>query len=299
MRAERADVAIDADQGQPDQSSRTRENAQQAAHSTGLRRLAAAGLVGYAAIHLLVAWLAWSLAWLQHTPSGPEQRATDSSGALALVAQSPSGEALLWAIAVGLAGLCVWQAVEVLRHHRHLPEPGSGRRTALLQLVKTVGTAVFYGYLAFSAARTALGHHQSRNEQQHAVAGVLSWPGGQVIITGAAVVTAAIGVYMAQKGIRTDFADEIPRDRFSPAVRTAVLRISQVGFTLKGVALVLVGVVVAWAGVTAHPSQGDGMDGALRTIAGQAFGQWMLTVIAVGLAAFAVYCLARARHPVG
>jgi hypothetical protein len=292
-------VTIDAGRGDRSPSSQARQNAQEAARSTGLRRVAAAGLVGYAAIHLLVAWLAWSLAWLQGTSSGPGQRATDSSGALALVAESPSGEALLWGIAVGLAGLCVWQAVELLRHHRHLPEPGKRRRTALLQLVKTVGTAVFYGYLAFSAARTALGHHQSRHEQQQAVAGVLGWPGGQVIVTGAAVVVSGIGVYMAQKGIRSDFADEIPLDRFGPGVRTAVLRISQLGFTLKGVALLLVGVVVAWAGVTAHPSRGDGLDGALRAIAGQAFGRWMLTVIAIGLAAFAVYCLARARHPVG
>lgn len=292
-------MTIDAGRGERSSSSQARRNAQEVAHSTGLRRVAAAGLVGYAAIHLLVAWLAWSLAWLQGTSSGPGQRATDSSGALTLVAESPSGEALLWGIAVGLAGLCVWQAVELLRHHRHLPEPGKRRRTALLQLVKTVGTAVFYGYLAFSSAHTALGHHQSRQEQQQAVAGVLGWPGGQVILTGAAVVVSGIGVYMAQKGIRSDFADEIPLDRFGPGARTAVLRISQLGFTLKGVALLLVGVVVAWAGVTAHPSRGDGLDGALRTIAGQAFGQWMLTLIAIGLAAFAVYCLARARHPVG
>lgn len=292
-------MTIDAGRDDPSPSTQARQNAQDAAHSTGLRRVAAAGLVAYAAIHLLVAWLAWSLAWLQGTPNGPGQRTTDSSGALTLVAETPSGEALLWGVAVGLAGLCVWQAVELLRHHRHLPEPGRRRRTALLQLVKTVGTAALYGYLAFSAARTALGDHQSRAEQQQAVAGVLGWPGGQVILTAAAVVVAVIGVYMAQKGIRSDFADEIPLDRFGPGVRTAVLRVSQLGFTLKGVALVLVGVVVAWAGVTARPNRGDGLDGALRTIAGQAFGQWMLTVIAIGLAAFAFYCLARARHPVG
>lgn len=158
---------------------------------------------------------------------------------------------------------------------------------------------MFYGYLAYSAVRTALGHGQSRGAQQHQVAGVLGWPGGKVIVTAVGVVVAAIGIYMAQKGWRSDFTDEIELDRYPSGVRTAVHRTCQAGFVLKGVALLLVGIVVGWAAVSAHPSEGDGMDGALRVIAGEPFGQWLLTVIALGLAAFAVYCLVRARHPVG
>jgi hypothetical protein len=34
-------------------------------------------------------------------------------------------------------------------------------------------------------------------------------------------------------------------------------------------------------------------------VAAEPYGQWVLTVIGVGLASFTVYCLARARHPVG
>jgi Domain of Unknown Function (DUF1206) len=72
-----------------------------------------------------------------------------------------------------------------------------------------------------------------------------------------------------------------------------------VGFVLKGVALVLVGGVVAWAAATFDPSAATGLDGALRTVAAEPYGTWVLTVLAVGLASFAVYCLARARHPFG
>jgi len=277
----------------------TGDDAQAAARSPGLRRLAAAGLIGYAAIHLLVAYLAFSLAWLQGTPSSTGQRPADSSGALALVAESPAGGLLIWAIAGGMAGLCVWQAVEVLRHHRELPPRGRRRREAAVQTAKTVGTAALYGYLAWSAARTAVGAGTGRRSQQQTVSGVLGWPGGRWILVAVAAVVAGIGVYMLQKGVRGRFTDEVPHERMSPAVRTLVLRTSQVGFALKGVALVLVGVVVTWAALTSHPEQGDGLDGALRLVAGQPAGRWLLTVIAAGLAAFAVYCLARARHPVG
>jgi hypothetical protein len=291
-------VATDTDPVERSPASPARDGAQAAARSGHLRRLAAAGLLGYAAIHLLVGWLAWSLAWQQGSPSRTGDRAADSSGALGLVADSPVGAALLWALAVGLAGLCVWQAVEVLRHHRHLPPPGR-RRQALVQLVKTVGTACLYGYLAVSAARTALGDRSGSGEGERTVSGVLGWPGGELVVTAVAVVVGVIGVYLAQKGARSQFVDEIALDRFSPSVRTAVLRLSQVGFVLKGIALVLVGVVVGWAALTSRPERGDGLDDTLRIIAQEPFGRWLLTVIAGGLAAFAVYCLARARHPVG
>jgi Domain of Unknown Function (DUF1206) len=292
-------VATDATGSRQDTGRQPGEQAQEAAQSAGLRRLAALGLVGYAVIHLLIGWLALTLAWFESSPSASGERPTDSSGALALVARYPAGDALLWVLAVGLAALCVWQAVEVLRHNRHVPPAGRERRDALLQVVKTVGTAAFYGYLALSAVRTALGHGQGRGKEQHTVAGVLGWPGGQVIVTAVAVVVAAIGGYLIQKGWRSDFTDEIALDRFPPRLRDGTRRICQVGFVLKGVALVLVGVVVGWAAITADPGRGDGMDGALRVVAGEPFGQWLLTLIAVGLAAFAVYCLVRARHPVG
>jgi Domain of Unknown Function (DUF1206) len=292
-------VATDATGSRQETGGWPGRQAHDAAHSTGLRRVAALGLYGYALIHLLIGYLALALAWLQSSAVGDGQRTTDSAGALSLLARRPLGNALLWVLAVGLAALCLWQASEVLRHHRHLPPPGSERRDALLQLVKTVGTAVFYGYLAYSAVRTALGHGQSRGAQQNRVAGVLGWPGGQLIVTAVGVVVAAIGVYLVQKGVRSDFTDEIELDRYPATLRAAVCRVCQVGFVLKGVALVLVGVVVGWAAVTANPDRGDGMDGALRVVAGQPFGQWLLTVIAIGLAAFAVYCVVRARHPVG
>ena len=278
---------------------RTGQQAQEAADSTSLRRLAALGLVGYALIHLLIGYLALALAWFQRSAANDGQRSTDSSGALALLARNPVGNALLWVLAVGLAALCLWQGSEVLRHHRHLPPSGEERRDALLQVVKTVGTAAFYGYLAVSAVRSALGHSQTRGKQQHTVAGVLGWPGGQAIVTAVAVVVAAIGVYLAHKGVRSGFTDEIDLDCFSRRVRAATRRVCQAGFVLKGVALVLVGVVVGWAALRVHPDRGDGMDGALRVIAGEPFGQWLLTAIALGLGAFAVYCLVRARHPVG
>lgn len=280
-------------------SSEARDQAQEAARSDSLRRLAAVGLVAYALVHLLVGWLAVQLAWRVPGPAQRGGKSTDQNGALTLLARSTLGQALLWVIAVAMAGLAVWQAVEVLRHNRHLPPPGRDRWMALLQLVKTVGTALVYGYLSYSAVKTALGHGQGRGKETHQVRGVMSWPGGQVIVVAIALVTAGIGVYLAVKGLRSGFLDEIDLDGVAPGVRTLVHRVSQVGFVVKGAALMLVGGVVSWAAITFDPSQADGLDGALRTVEGTPYGPWVLTLIAAGLAAYAVYCVTRARHPIG
>ena len=39
-----------------------------------------------------------------------------------------------------------------------------------------------------------------------------------------------------------------------------------------------------------------GLDGALRTLAGTAYGTAMLTVVALGIAAYGVYSFSRARY---
>jgi len=65
------------------------------------------------------------------------------------------------------------------------------------------------------------------------------------------------------------------------------------------VAAVLVGAGVSWAAATFDPERATGLDGALRAVAAEPYGQWVLTVVAAGLASFSVYCVARGRHPVG
>ena len=273
--------------------------AHRAAHSTTLRTVARVGLVGYALLHLLVAWLAVQLAWRAGRPRPADRGAdVDQSGAMALLADSPVGP-LLWLLAAGLAGLCLWQAVEVLRHHRRLPAPGPDRRRAVVQLGKTLGTAVVYGFLASSAARVALGSGGRPGEDTRAVRGVLAWPGGQVLVVVVGLVVVAIGVYQGRKGLRSAFLDEIDLSTVSPALCALTHRASQAGFVLKGVAFVLVGAVVAGAAATFDPARATGLDGALRAVAAEPHGAWVLVVVAVGLAAFSVYCLARARHPVG
>jgi hypothetical protein len=250
-------------------------------------------------VHLLVAGLAQQLAW-QAGRSRPADGsgAVDQGGGAGAARGLRVGPQLLWLLTVGLSGLCVWQAVEVLRHHRTLPAPGPERRRAAVQLAKTLGTALFYGFLAVSAARAALGHTTPARRghpggarrprlARRAGAGRRRRPGGGRHRRLPRAQGPAVGLPRRDR----------PVHRLPSAARPGTP--GEPGrFVLEGVAFVLVGTVVGWAAATFDPARATGLDAALRAVAAEPHGGWVLTVVAVGLAAFSVYCLARARHPV-
>ena len=84
--------------------------------------------------------------------------------------------------------------------------------------------------------------------------------------------------------------------RLDPATRL-VTRLGQVGYPGKGIALGVVGGLFVWAALTFDPEKASGLDGALRTILDAPFGQFLLTLVALGIAAFGAYLLVRARYP--
>jgi hypothetical protein len=52
---------------------------------------------------------------------------------------------------------------------------------------------------------------------------------------------------------------------------------------------------VLQAALRYDPQQAQGLDGALRTIAGQPYGPWLLAIVALGLVSFGIYSVLCAR----
>jgi hypothetical protein len=266
--------------------------AHRAADGDALEHLARVGLIAYGLVHLLVAWLALQLAW------GGGGGSTDQSGAMATLAKEPFGKPLLWVLAAGLLALAVWQLAEVLRYRSQLHASGDARKKAVTTIVKAVAKTVVYLALAVTAVRFATGSGTSSSgQQQQTVGGVLGWPGGRFLVGVAALVLIGIGAYHVRKAIRSSFLKEIDTAQASPAERRVIERLGQVGYPAKGIALALVGVLLGWAAITFDPARARGLDGAMRTILAAPAGQWLLTVVALGIAAFGVFCFFRARYP--
>ncbi|MGY1773047.1 DUF1206 domain-containing protein [Blastococcus sp. SYSU D00813] len=263
-----------------------------AGSSDALEGLARVGLLAYGVVHLLVAWLALQLAW------GGGGGSADQSGALATVADSPVGKPLLWVIAVGLIALAAWQLAEVLRWRWSLSAGGEARKKALGKIVKSVAKAVVYVALAILAIRFATGSGgSSSQQQQQQTTGVFGWPAGRWIVGLVGLVVIGVGAYHVYKGLSRTFLKQIDLASASPGTRRLVEKVGLVGFPGKGVALGVVGALFVYAAVTFDPAKASGLDGALRTILDAPFGRFLLTLVALGIAAYGVFCLIRARYP--
>jgi hypothetical protein len=266
--------------------------ARQAGESDGLEHLARVGLLAFGLVHLLVAWLALQLAW------GGGGESADQSGAMRTLAESPIGKPLLWVIAVGLIALAVWQAAEVLRWRSGWSASGKQRTKALRKSGNALVKAAVYIALAVLAISFATGSGKSSSQQQQeTTTGVLGWPGGQFLVGAAGLVLIGVGGWHIRKGINKQFLKQIDTSDASPSALRLVTRLGQVGFPGKGIALALVGGLLVYAAITFDPSKAQGLDGALHTILEAPFGQILLTLVAIGIAAFGAFCLVRARYP--
>jgi hypothetical protein len=267
--------------------------AREAGDSDVLEHLARVGLLAYGVVHLLVAWLALQLAW-----GGGSEESADQSGAMATLAEQPLGTPLLWVIGIGLIALATWQAAEVLRWRWGWSATGRTRRKALFTSARAIAKAVVYAALAVLAIRFATGAGQSSGSaQRETTAGVLGWPGGRWLVFAAAAVLLGVGVQHVWKGLTLGFLKQIDTRGCSVGIVTTVTRVGAVGFPGKGIALGLVGWLIGYAAWTFDPDKASGLDGALRTVLDAPYGQWLLTLVAVGIAAFGAFCLVRARFP--
>ena len=263
-----------------------------AGNSDALENLARVGLIAYGVVHLLIAWLALQLAW------GGGGQAADQSGAMGTLAASPVGKPLLWVLAIGLVALALWQIAEVLRWRSGWSATGEARKRAVTKSVKAVAKTVVYAALAFTAFRFATGSGESSSaQQQQTAAGVLGWPGGRWLVGLVGLVVIGVGVHHVLKGITKSFLKEIDTAQAPANQQRLIERLGQAGYPAKGVAIALVGGLLGWAAITFDPAKASGLDGALRTLLDAPFGRALLTLVALGIAAFGVFAFFRARFP--
>ena len=261
--------------------------AEQAGDSTSLEVLARVGLIAYGVLHLLIGWLALQVAW-----GAPASKDADTSGALKTLASQPFGKILLWLVAVGLVALALWQASDAIWGYRNREDAKRIRKQ-----VTSGARAVIYAALGISAASVALGSQQSSSQsQQQTTSGVLAWPAGRTIVVVTGLVIIGYGVAEVVKGVKKSFTEEIDTSSMSPAAREGVARLGQVGYIARGVALAVVGGLLAYATLTFDRQRAQGLDGALQTILAQPFGRFLLTAVALGFAAFGLFSILQSRY---
>jgi hypothetical protein len=258
-----------------------------------LEHLARVGLVAYGVLHVLIGWLALRIAWFEH----PRTEDADQTGALQTVAGSPGGLVLLWVIGLGMLALALWQGGEVLRWWTGLLDPRRRVRAAVV-CAKCAAKAVVYAVLGVTALFFALGaEYDAADRFRNLTDEALEIPGGSALIVVVGVGVAAVGLYTLVRGLTGGFMKDVDLDAAPDRWEPLIQRIGTAGYVAKGIAFAVSGGLLVYAAATEDVSTATGLDGAMNLIAAAPTGQWLLTAVAVGFAAFGLYALARARYP--
>lgn len=251
------------------------------AHEAGNSRVvewgARLGYVVLGILHLVIAWIAIKIAW----GIGAGSESADTSGALKQMASSTTGPFLLGIAVVGFAMLAIWQLIEAVISHGEAKDRG-----------KAAAKGLMYAVFAWTAFKVSQGGAGSNEEQtEDFTAGLMGSPGGRLLVGVLGLVVLGVAGYHIHKGWTKKFLQDL---REHPGGWAVVA--GRIGYIAKGIALIIVGFFFLVAAWQADPEKAQGLDGALKTVKDQAFGPVLLTLVAVGIAAYGVYSFARARY---
>jgi hypothetical protein len=267
-------------------TSHVKASASRAADSKPLEYLVRGGFVCYGVIHLLFAWLSLQVAF------GHSGQEGDQNGALQSLAGNSFGKVLLVVIAIGMIALGLWQAFEAA-----VGESGPRNKEASAERVLSGLRAIIYLWLAWTAIKVVNGtNSSSAANSQHKSSTVMSSTGGRWLVGLVGLVVIGVGIALIVNAVTKRFAKKLNTGKMRASVRKTTVRLGQFGYSAKGVAYGIAGVLVVVAAVKYDPDKARGLDSALKALAGHAYGGWLLALIAVGFAAFGVFCFSQAKY---
>lgn len=230
-------------------------------------------------LHILIGYIAIRLAF------GGGGNA-DQSGALAELAQQPGGRIALWVAVVAFVALALWRIIEAIVGKKSDSDAGSA-----LDRAKAGALAVVYIAFAFSTYGFAAGSGESSGQQNAGYsARLMESGGGKLVLIVVGLVVIGVGGYHIYKGVSKSFLDDLKGHQSG-----AVVKLGIAGYAAKGTALVGAGILVLVAVLQSDPSKATGIDGAVKTLGSQPFGQILLILAGVGIALYGLYAFVMAR----
>ena len=255
-----------------------------------VKYLAQTGYTAKGIVYLIVGILSTKAAWDSTSAEG-------SQGAVRAIGNQPFGQFLLVAMGVGLLAYAGWRAVQVILDPEDKGTDGKGIVTRLVYAVSGLAY-LSLAFLAFSAVfgwgRGGSGDGGSR--RQELTAQLMALPLGKWLVMLVGLLVVAVGCYHFYQVASGKLMDEYDDSDLDGKTRDFVRRFGQVGLSARGVTFSIIGILLVVAGWQANPERTKGLSGALQTLAEQPFGPWLLAAVAIGLAAYGIYCFTKAKY---
>jgi len=252
-----------------------------------VERLARAGYLSRGVVYLVVALLAARAAFEHRRPAG-------TRGALMELFAQPFGRAVLALLTVGFLGYAAWRFVQAVLD----PERKGTKLKALGKRAAYLFTTVTYVVLAAAAARVALGWGPVRDQTSAGqwVAPFLRHPLGRWAVLAAGIWIAAYGPWLLWRSVAREPEKRLDVSRLRPGMQRALKLAGRTGVAARGVVFLVAGIWMVRAAWHLRPREAKMPAGALESLREQPYGKWLLALVAVGLGAFGVFEIVKARY---
>lgn len=249
----------------------------------------AKGVVYAVAGGLILAVAAEASGWAATDAADNEASPT---GAISTVADSAGGTFLLILLAIGMLLYAGWRVVSAAL-------PGDTDASALAHRLGYVVSAIMYTTFAITAVALARNANADEDGNQRVTdlsASVMEHTAGRLVIGLVAVIIMCVGAYRISKGARMDVSDELNFRGMSADRVRWTKRLGAVGEAGRGIGIGLVGFFMLRSAIAYNAEEATGLDGALRRLALESWGQLVVAVVGVGFLAYGVFCLATFTH---
>ena len=240
-----------------------------------------------AVLYFLIAYLTADIALHGGSPAP-----ADSSGALNEIARQPAGPAILFIVAIGLAGYALWRLVSAVAT-ANLHEYAWAKRLGL------AASGAVYLSLCIQAVALAVGSGNTNSASSNpspVAATILRWPGGPLFLGLCGAVFIGGGLALLIWGWTHDYAQPLNRSLMTRRMYGAAHAAGIIGDTVRGLLIGLIGIYLTASAVTNDPAKVKGLDQALQALARRPFGVWALSVACAGLFSFGLYSAFEARY---
>ena len=255
--------------------------------SSGVRKIARAGLTAKGIVYCLLGLLAFMAAF--HI-GGKSSSDADKKGVFSFVQEQPGGRVLLALIAVGLFCYCIWRFISAFRKNARSSEKEKwGKR------VRYIFSGLIYLSLAVYAGAMVLEKQKSGGGNKAMLSQIFDQPYGQLLAGLLAVVLAITGIYQGWYGVSEKYKKHINTMRLNDHASANLMVSGKIGYLARGFVWLIISWMLAKAAWTANASEVGDTSGAFGYLRSGWYGPYVLGVVATGLICYGLFNFIRAR----
>lgn len=215
----------------------------------------------------------------------------DKSEAFKLIYEQPYGRVILIAIAIGLLGYVMLRLMQAFKNTENKGKDLKGTLDRIgygMSALMYLGIGIYAMKLVLQGASSDQG-----DSRQFIVSKIFEYPGGEYIVGIASLIVIGMGIYQIARVVTGKFMKRV--NLYNSNMKDAFKTAGVIGYISRGIVLGIIGYFLFHAAWLSNPNEAKGT-GAAFDFLQNTFGSLMMALVAIGLAAYGVFCFVKAKY---